>query len=1584
MSWPLSQDFNEAVQNPASAFGDPDLKGGTVGTNAMGVPIPRSGNYADVYQITAANGQKWAVKCFTRPTSAHLDSRYAAVSEHLNNANLPFTVGFSYLPQGIRVRGQWYPIVKMQWVDGYPINGFVHENLNRSTILENMLSLWVRLCRRLRETGMAHGDIQHGNVLLVPATGNSLGLKLVDYDGMFVPALANQPSGEAGHPSFQHPERAATGHYSADLDRFPHLVVATALRGLLVGGKSLWDRYDTGDNLLFTEKDLKNPGKSKVFKELWETGDPFTVGLVGHLALACSKPLHQTPWLDQLMPGGQPPILTPSQERQAAAIISGAPITPEPAMPTVQPQVPAPPQYPQPYQQYAPPPPQYAPAPVAPRPAPAPKQLNFDSHGDGDGDVEFEGRRRRPRTQSKGSMLVPAIIAGVVVLGGIVGGIILLAGGGKKNQPVVQQNPDETKPNPIDPPKVDPAVPPKIDLTPPMIDPVDPPKVVPMPPKVQPLGAGKVVWAVPVGDKRNQRARSVRMSQDGMKVIVAQESTGLIDVLDAATGKVMATFREHAPPATAFAFALPQGKVMSVAREPVMMAWDSATGRATARAPLAKPRAGLTAVRADSKGQYAILCWDDDASIIDIENGGRSIAELKMPKGPFGLPSAAIAADGSAVLTITADGLLREISLPGGSLKDKPLKLENAALIAAWSPAKKLAAMRTFSNNTLPGNYQIVNTETGEVAHVLRGGHALPAGFGADGQYLVVFNNNQLEQWETATWTKKASVPMPGMSPTDFDVSPDGQRVAVTGTDNKIQFVSFTNDPIPSMPGNSTGSESAFDRMAEIASLATADVNIDAIRHWAVDRTGKTLYFATDAALYPIDLAAKKFTNRYAPTEGRIRQIWATGSGEVIAEVRIPPRRTELHVLDGQMGRPTGPGIIKLDLPEFPKSVHVAANGGMAAVTKDNGHIACIDLGTGKTIFTYHPNPVAIGAFVSAGADRIIANCSQRLNRYLFAERPKFSWFDPTSKFGIDTIVLEDVSPDGTLVAFRTPGTDNTGTRFTVAILEGWKPVTSVSSAATGGTVQFRFLSNARAIVNEGNATSLHDATNGKRLATGTSQFVAGNSRAVPSPTGEFVLFGASTGITLYRTTGGAAMVVQAPMPAGNKRLAVPEGAALATAEKLVRETFAADFAKKLPADRKKLGERLLTDAKGTATDPPAQYFMLREATAIAVETHDAPTLMKSADALDEIFDVDGFALKVAGLEKIAGAATQTNLLRATAESVQELAEELADKDEYEKAIKLAAVAASCYGRAGAPAANRDLDIRIAQLKKLKDAFESVRPAVEKLKSAPEDAEASTAVGKFRSFLQGRWDDGFKLLANSSDATLKKLAEMELKSAADFEINDANRGDLWWDYAEKATEPEKAAARGRAKFWYGKALVSIKAGLERTNAEKRLTFTAGGTEYRPGLVAEVFQPAGGRKLKGMLVNTLEFAADNLEIVPPGGPNSVGLKWVGVVVPPAPGRYKIVADSKDEVRVTMGVKPDEKKIISTVDKGLGNRDAYFLFGERPVAMVVEFGGQKRRDHGLVLKWIRPGSKSEEPIPASALFHRKDDEKLVTEK
>src|SRR5258708_31063781 len=168
MSWPLSQDYNEAIQDPHNSFRDPELRAGEAVVNALGLPMPRSGNFADVYEFRCPQtGNTWALKCFTRHV-ASLQMRYAEISRHLAQANLSLTVDFTYLHQGIRVCGEWYPLLKMRWAEGFTLNEFVRNHLDQPQTLEVLCELWRRLARRLRGGRKEPSGLQYANSLLVP------------------------------------------------------------------------------------------------------------------------------------------------------------------------------------------------------------------------------------------------------------------------------------------------------------------------------------------------------------------------------------------------------------------------------------------------------------------------------------------------------------------------------------------------------------------------------------------------------------------------------------------------------------------------------------------------------------------------------------------------------------------------------------------------------------------------------------------------------------------------------------------------------------------------------------------------------------------------------------------------------------------------------------------------------------------------------------------------------------------------------------------------------------------------------------------------------------------------------------------------------------------------------------------------------------------------------------------------------------------------------------------------------------------------------------------------------------------------
>ena len=322
MPWPTPTDYRHAIQNPDSALNDEELRHGEVNCNSRGLPMLWAGNFASVYRIHCpATGKTWALKCFNREDSARQE-RYQHIAAGLETARLPFTVPFVYLERGIQIHGQWYPAVKMEWVEGQTLNRFVEDSLEKPKMLRQLLDLWPKLAARLRDAEIAHADLQHGNVLLVPMPGGKLALRLIDYDGMYMHALAGTRSGEVGHPNYQHPQRQADGIYNVHVDRFSHLVIFSTVHCLLVGRRDLWKRFNDDENLLFAQKDFERPGASPVIRACWELQDPNARSLVGRLVLACRRPLSETPLLQQVLAKDKAIPLTPPERRQVETILA--------------------------------------------------------------------------------------------------------------------------------------------------------------------------------------------------------------------------------------------------------------------------------------------------------------------------------------------------------------------------------------------------------------------------------------------------------------------------------------------------------------------------------------------------------------------------------------------------------------------------------------------------------------------------------------------------------------------------------------------------------------------------------------------------------------------------------------------------------------------------------------------------------------------------------------------------------------------------------------------------------------------------------------------------------------------------------------------------------------------------------------------------------------------------------------------------------------------------------------------------------------------------------------------------------------
>ena len=334
MQWPNPSDYQDAVQNPRLCFFDPELQSGVVAPNALGLPRVASGNFASVYEVRSG-GKRWAVRCFLRQNGDQ-QAHYEHVSQHLQGTWLSFMVGFEYQSKGIRVHGQTFPIVKMEWVEGETLPSFIDKHIHDAKLLLHLAAQWRGLVNSLQGNQLAHGDLQHGNILVTPQGQ----IKLVDYDAMYVPALHGAKCTELGHANYQHPQRSATD-YDHHLDNFSALVIYLSLRALAVE-PALWIHFHPGDNLIFTSQDFKAPLQSAVFQRLKRSSDNGVQAIAAHLAQCSQGTMAQMLSFEKVIIGrvsmplpsaAAPPVIAARSSEQTSQWWTATPIVSQPAIP---------------------------------------------------------------------------------------------------------------------------------------------------------------------------------------------------------------------------------------------------------------------------------------------------------------------------------------------------------------------------------------------------------------------------------------------------------------------------------------------------------------------------------------------------------------------------------------------------------------------------------------------------------------------------------------------------------------------------------------------------------------------------------------------------------------------------------------------------------------------------------------------------------------------------------------------------------------------------------------------------------------------------------------------------------------------------------------------------------------------------------------------------------------------------------------------------------------------------------------------------------------------------------------------------
>ncbi len=292
MPLPRGDEYLAAVQHPKTAFSDAELKARTPETDQFGIPRPYAGGFTTTFHLYN-HSQQWAARCFTRAIP-DLQTRYQAISRFFQKCPDNHFVKTICLSQGIRVGNQWHPIIKMEWLNGETLNSYIAKNISNLNRISNLIPEFIGLVRRLQQLGVAHGDLQHGNILV-----KSGKLYLIDYDGMFLPELSGFKANEIGHVNYQHPERNEN-YYNASLDRFASIVIYLGLQATALSPK-LWSIYDNSENILFRTEDFVKVEISVLLKEL--VSIPQLSQLVARFRGVCRLDFNKIPTLDQFITG---------------------------------------------------------------------------------------------------------------------------------------------------------------------------------------------------------------------------------------------------------------------------------------------------------------------------------------------------------------------------------------------------------------------------------------------------------------------------------------------------------------------------------------------------------------------------------------------------------------------------------------------------------------------------------------------------------------------------------------------------------------------------------------------------------------------------------------------------------------------------------------------------------------------------------------------------------------------------------------------------------------------------------------------------------------------------------------------------------------------------------------------------------------------------------------------------------------------------------------------------------------------------------------------------------------------------------
>ena len=264
MQYPLISEYVRAMQDPA---GNLDQLAHLVPVlDDHGEPMRSSGAFAVVFKMKdESTGKEYALKCFTEDQEGRAEA-YRQIADELESVDSTYVTSVKYLEKELFVDSNCdddeFPVLLMDWIEGETMDRYIAENLYDNYAMSMLCYRFCKMAAWLRSQPFAHGDIKPDNIMVRPDGS----LTLIDYDGMFVPAMKGQTSPTIGTKDFSHPLRTKDD-FDETIDDFALATIALSLKAISLS-PSLFDEYGSSDRLLFSADDYRDLSQSKLLTAL--------------------------------------------------------------------------------------------------------------------------------------------------------------------------------------------------------------------------------------------------------------------------------------------------------------------------------------------------------------------------------------------------------------------------------------------------------------------------------------------------------------------------------------------------------------------------------------------------------------------------------------------------------------------------------------------------------------------------------------------------------------------------------------------------------------------------------------------------------------------------------------------------------------------------------------------------------------------------------------------------------------------------------------------------------------------------------------------------------------------------------------------------------------------------------------------------------------------------------------------------------------------------------------------------------------------------------------------------------------------